>query len=498
MSSPLVTAWWLYFWAALGLCVGSFLNVVIYRLPRNRSLRSPLWSACPNCRAQIQWYDNIPVLSFVLLRGRCRNCSVPIALRYVVIEIAMTLIVLMLLDAFFIGRVREGLTISQVGLTDRLYHDWPILVSHIILFACLLAMATIDIEHYWVDVRFTNTVTIAGFILHTIWTPRDSDDWVRPFDSTAVVCMFACAGLAVVWVVLACRHDAQHDDALDESPDEPISEPELPGPQRLPPSLQSPPRLAGWASGLMLAALVVALYLDETGTVQLRHAGRTMLPIILFFFLIVAASAVSRESDQEIVDTIHEERHEARRMVLGELALFLPAILFAIAGYWISRSTGELPGRIHEALHTSIGGDVVGVFRHWTPLQGFSTAATGYIIAGALGWAVRIFFTLAFGKEAFGTGDIHMMAAAGCVAGWPIVVLGFFITCGLALLGWILTLPFKRTRALPLGPWLSLSILIVVVYYDSIIRLPVIQRAIDVSRWMFINNSQAVALEVLR
>jgi len=77
-----------------------------------------------------------------------------------------------------------------------------------------------------------------------------------------------------------------------------------------------------------------------------------------------------------------------------------------------------------------------------------------------------------------------MMAAAGCVAGWPVVLIGFFLTCVLALTGWIIALPFKRTRAVPLGPWLSLSILAVVVYYDSIISWPVIERAVDAVQWI--------------
>jgi len=135
--------------------------------------------------------------------------------------------------------------------------------------------------------------------------------------------------------------------------------------------------------------------------------------------------------------------------------------------------------------------------RHWAPLDGLATAASGYVIAGSIGWAVRIFFTLLFGKEAFGSGDIHMMAAAGCVAGWPIVVIGFFLTCLLALMGWIISLPFKRTRALPLGPWLSLSFLIVVVFYKPIISMPFIGQTIKVSNMLFIDNSQPVGLEFL-
>lgn len=70
----------------LGLAFGSFLNVCIYRMPLGISVIHPR-STCPNCRAQIHSYDNIPVLSWLLLRGRCRNCREPISARYAVVEL---------------------------------------------------------------------------------------------------------------------------------------------------------------------------------------------------------------------------------------------------------------------------------------------------------------------------------------------------------------------------------------------------------------------------
>ena len=70
-----------------GLAFGSFLNVCIYRLPRDMSVLNPRWSACPNCKQQIAFYDNIPVLSWLLLRGRCRQCKASISPRYLLIEI---------------------------------------------------------------------------------------------------------------------------------------------------------------------------------------------------------------------------------------------------------------------------------------------------------------------------------------------------------------------------------------------------------------------------
>lgn len=71
----------------LGLCIGSFLNVCIYRLPVSRSIAKPARSMCPNCEEMIKFYDNIPVLSYIWLKGKCRNCNEPISLRYPMVEI---------------------------------------------------------------------------------------------------------------------------------------------------------------------------------------------------------------------------------------------------------------------------------------------------------------------------------------------------------------------------------------------------------------------------
>ena len=77
---------------APALALGSFLNVVAARLPERRSLVHPR-SACPRCGKEIAWYDNVPLLSYALLRGRCRHCREPISLRYPAVELATGLLV---------------------------------------------------------------------------------------------------------------------------------------------------------------------------------------------------------------------------------------------------------------------------------------------------------------------------------------------------------------------------------------------------------------------
>jgi leader peptidase (prepilin peptidase) / N-methyltransferase len=84
---PLEAAYWLMvvFSAAFGGCVGSFLNVVVYRLPEGLSLISPP-SHCPRCKEPIHWYDNVPVFGWIMLAGKCRNCRCHIPIRYPAVE----------------------------------------------------------------------------------------------------------------------------------------------------------------------------------------------------------------------------------------------------------------------------------------------------------------------------------------------------------------------------------------------------------------------------
>ena len=77
--------------ALLGLCVGSFLNVCIHRLPLKQSVVSPR-SRCPKCGYMLRWYDNMPVLSYVMLRARCRSCGTPISLQYPLIEVITAIV----------------------------------------------------------------------------------------------------------------------------------------------------------------------------------------------------------------------------------------------------------------------------------------------------------------------------------------------------------------------------------------------------------------------
>jgi leader peptidase (prepilin peptidase) / N-methyltransferase len=125
--------------AVLGLSVGSFLNVCIHRLPKKASIVQPP-SSCPHCGYRLRWFDNIPVVSYALLGGRCRNCKAPISIRYPLIE-------LITMGVFIVHYLVFGLDII---LVPRL------------LFACvLIVLFAIDLEHHLLP----NVITLPGILV---------------------------------------------------------------------------------------------------------------------------------------------------------------------------------------------------------------------------------------------------------------------------------------------------------------------------------------------
>ena len=132
-------SFWIVLTAILGACFGSFSNVLIYRLPRNLSVVGPR-SFCPHCKKQVSWYDNIPLISWLILQGKCRGCSAPISPRYLFIEVAGAACAL---GAYFrFGATFEG-------------------VSAAVYLILLLNIALIDWQHMIIP----HTLTITGMVL---------------------------------------------------------------------------------------------------------------------------------------------------------------------------------------------------------------------------------------------------------------------------------------------------------------------------------------------
>src|SRR5713226_614884 len=145
----------------LGLAFGSFLNVCIYRLPREKSLVKPR-SACPNCGAQLKSYDNIPVLSWLLLRGRCRACHAPISARYPLVELLTAL-------AFACCWLRFGPPASSGNLA--------VAVATVAKFCtlCFLVIGLIFIDAEWK--LLPDAMTLPGLwlgLVFSLFSPTDS------------------------------------------------------------------------------------------------------------------------------------------------------------------------------------------------------------------------------------------------------------------------------------------------------------------------------------
>jgi leader peptidase (prepilin peptidase)/N-methyltransferase len=136
--------------AAFGLLIGSFLNVVAYRLPRGESLATP-GSRCPACATPVSPRNNVPVLSWLLLRGRCRRCAEPIARRYPAVE-ALT-------AALF----------AAVAVVHA--HDTTMLVLGLVLVAFLVPIALIDLDHRIIPNRLTAPAAVLAVVLGTALDP---------------------------------------------------------------------------------------------------------------------------------------------------------------------------------------------------------------------------------------------------------------------------------------------------------------------------------------
>jgi leader peptidase (prepilin peptidase) / N-methyltransferase len=142
--------------AAFGALIGSFLNVCIYRLPLGKSIVWPA-SACPHCNRELLWYENIPVASFVALRGRCRTCAGPISVRYPLIE---------------------ALTAAMFALAWWYYGPGLLLLSRLVFGCALLVLFAIDLEHQLLPDVITLPGIIVGFVFSFFTGPGWMDSLI--------------------------------------------------------------------------------------------------------------------------------------------------------------------------------------------------------------------------------------------------------------------------------------------------------------------------------
>jgi leader peptidase (prepilin peptidase)/N-methyltransferase len=146
--------------AAFGGAIGSFLNVCIYRLPRHQSIVWPA-SACPHCGRALSWYENIPILSFLALRGRCRTCAGPISWQYPIVE---------------------AVTAVMFAAAWWCYGPGVLLVSRLVFGCALIVLFAIDLEHHLLP----NVITVPGIAVGFAFSFLTEPGWQASLIGIAV------------------------------------------------------------------------------------------------------------------------------------------------------------------------------------------------------------------------------------------------------------------------------------------------------------------------
>ena len=384
---------WFVLVLIFGSCVGSFLNVVICRVPAGESLIHP-GSRCPHCGHALAWYDNVPVLGWLWLRGRCRYCRHPISVQYPLVEAATALLFALVFWSLYSGGWRPYWQHLEVAGT------WPALVVMLTLVSTLLAATVIDARL---------------FIIPTVIP------WVAVFAAVIIL------PLASIWI-------------------EPVRQVAAPAyPQWLVPAVgEAAVRMGlGGAAGVLLANLLLWLKLLPRS-----------FPEDEYIAVKASGDAGAGGGSGQAVNTFGEggdepwyEHPHPRREAARELLFIAWPIIGMLLGYaWIGPDVA-LP----------------------TPLAVLGAVLMGAMVGGGLVWLVRILGTLAFGREAMGLGDVHLMLAVGACLGWFDAVVAFFIAPFLGLsytlvLTGMGSLLRREVRQIPYGPHLAAASLIVLLF----------------------------------
>lgn len=397
---------WFVFVFAFGCCIGSFLNVVVYRMPRDKSLVTPP-SSCPACGRHIRFYDNVPLVSWLVLGRKCRYCKTPVSPRYFLIELLTGVIFLGLFILYF----RIG---SQKFVQPFSIRCWFIYVLHIILLAAFVAASAIDLEHWVIPLSICWLVTAVGFV---------------------------GSAVGAYYVV---------------SPGEVIASADVRSYYLLPSTAD-----IFFTDGTMIASLAIGAAI-----------GLAISTVLMMTGLVKRSyesdnpgedRQVGQQENEPKTDTSEEqqelpqEHFDHRLEALREIVFLLPIIGCSLLALWI-------------------GGQVEPISAWWSEfsqhpvVSGLLGSVWGYFVGCGIVWGIRIFGTIAFGKEAMGLGDVHLMGAAGAVIGPLPVVVAFFIApfFGLAWAG--SQMFFKKVRQIPYGPFLSLGVFVVMILHDWILN----------------------------
>lgn len=421
----------LLFAFAFGACLGSLVNVLAYRMPRGLGVVSPP-SRCTSCGTRLTWRENFPVLGWILLRGRCRFCRSPISAEYPIVEaltgvlFALVYAMLFLNDYRGIGSVFAGIR-PEWALAGGVRLMWPVMVVWLTLVTCLLAVTIIDARTFQIPLSLVWIPSLVGLVGHVGLALYVQYGYVYR------KLMGAAAGWT--WALVS------------------------PGPY-------------GWKwVGAALGGIVglgVGLALLKTGLIKRSFLDYAEWEARALKEASGAAAADEGSASPDAAPPggdsasvgdpeLWVQYPHARREMVRELIFLAPCIGLAFLGAGLAmRWAGPwtYDPRVMETVPTVL-------VPLW--LDVLSGVILGYLVGGGVVWGVRILGSLAFGKEAMGLGDVHLMAAVGACLGWVDSALAFFGATFVGLGWWILGRVFRGVgkRHMPFGPYLAVSTILV-------------------------------------
>jgi prepilin signal peptidase PulO-like enzyme (type II secretory pathway) len=480
---------------AYGACIGSFLNVVIYRLPEGRSLVRP-GSRCPKCGHDVAWYDNVPILSWFVLGGRCRQCRASISIQYPIVEAATALLFVGEYWLYYMSGVRsdfvDARSFAPLPLYVSLMATWPALLIHSCLLAGLLAASIIDARYYIIPLPITWTLALIAAVGYPLGTMMQvipttgglhigaqvfdiapvaygyyAPPWGHPVLNIPGLVVGALLGLLAANVLLWVGVIPRSFEDEESAPAGPGVQTAAPGPAGVEGQIADQSASASTGHDLEGAETPVSgaspVLPQGPGSCE---AINEPLPQGCGSSEAAPAAAEAATASGPVAANVGTPEQwmaypHPRREVLIELLFLGWPVLGALLGnvlmpMWNFQPTeGQVP--FVQALFVLVG------------------VGAGYLVGGAAVWVTRILGTLAFGKEAMGLGDVHLMAAIGAVLGWRAALITFFIAPFFGMAGTLMILLLRRVgrrqgRVVPYGPYLAMATAATLMLHDRVLE----------------------------
>lgn len=458
----------LLFVFAFGACIGSLMNVLVYRIPRGLPFVTPT-SRCPSCGTKLTANENIPIFGWLFLRGKCRFCRTSISAEYPLVEFGMAILWVFTYAVIyceyssvlsFLRPLQPEWGMNGFGAT------WPIFIVIVILMSFLFGMTLVDAKTFTIPREFTDIPLVVGLVGHVGWAL-----WVQygagqvsigNYHAPDVLWSFAspgpygwpmigaaiggAIGVGVANVLLwrgvikpSFADYAQWEQStLDEAQKALTQQAVAAQPMQVLPTSQPSDALPSVQSPL-LDVQVGSQVGSPEGAQHVEQAP---------------ANPPGAEPDQQALWQMYPH---ARREMKHELLFILPILSLASVGAWVAiKTTG--PWIYNPA---TIASEPSVVAPLW--LCVLAGCLLGYLIGAGVVWAMRIMGSLLFGKEALGMGDVHMMGCVGVCLGSIDPVLAFFGAAFLGMFGFIIGKVFfsKSKTVLPYGPYLALGTMLV-------------------------------------